>query len=166
MNQAALEQLLSCRRLRQDRTIEMLAARLNGERQAEDQAEAARIAAADHEAMRRDREAELLDSLQGRKLSLVELDRYKARLGELAAEADRLRSQVAAAEAEAKRWDGLVAEARSILRRHRREHEKWQELTLTSARDEARRQDVLSEIETESGLSDRAGALRVSNGVF
>jgi len=166
MNPSHFGQLLACRRLREDRAIELLAARLNARHQAVAQAATARDAVEQHARMRAEREAELLQELQGRKVSLVELERYKARLAELASASDRLRGQASLAEAEVRRCDGQVVEARAILQRHRREHEKWRELTEANARDAARRQDVLTEIETESGWSDRAGALRATNGAF
>ena len=166
MNPSSFGQLLACRRLREDRAVELLAGRLAAKRQAEAQAAAARDAIEEHASLRAAREAELLQELQGRKVSLVELERYKARLAELASASDRLRGQESAAEAEVRRCEGQVTEARAILQRHRREHEKWRELTEANARDVARRQDILTEIETESGWSDRAGALRATHGAF
>ena len=166
MNPSSFGQLLACRRMREDRAIELLAARLNAKRQAEVQAAAAHDAVEEHARMRAEREAALLEELQGRKVSLVELERYKARLAELASASDRLRGQESLAEAEIRRCDGQVTEARAILQRHRREHEKWRELTEANDRDVARRQDILTEIEAESGWSDRAGARRATNGAF
>jgi len=152
--------------MREDRAVELLAGRVNAKREAELKAEKARAAVEAHDQNRAEREAALLQELQGRKVSLVELERYKARLGELASASDRLRGQHSAAEAEVRRCDGQVTEARAILQQHRREHEKWRELTEANARDEARRQDILTEIETESSWSDRAGAMRSQHGAF
>ncbi len=166
MNQTSFGQLLACRRMREDRAVELLAARLGAKRQAEAQAAAAHDAVEAHARTRAEREAELLQELQGRKVSLVELERYKARLAELASASDRLRGEESAAQGEVRRCDGQVAEARTILQRHRREHEKWRALTEANARDVARRQDILTEIEEESGWSDRAGALHATNGAF
>ena len=166
MKQHALEQLLDCRRLRQDRAGEVLAARRLAQRQADQQAARARAAVFEHETERRQRENALLQDMQGRRMSLVEIERYKARLAEFAAQSDRLRGQVAAADAEARRRDSAVAEALAVFADQRREHEKWRELTTTTVRQAARRQDALTEIEAESQQSDRDGARRASGRVF
>lgn len=166
MKQHAFEQLLDCRRLRQDRAGEVLAARRLAQRQADQHAARARTAVFEHETERRQRENVLLQEMQGRRMSLAEIERYKGRLAEFAAESDRLRGQVAAAEAETRRRDSAVAEALAVFADQRREHEKWRELTTTTLQQAARRQDALSEIEAESQQSDRDGARRASGRVF
>ena len=64
MKQHAFEQLLDCRRLRQDRAGEVLAARRLAQRRADQQAARARTAAFEHETERRQRENVLLQEMQ------------------------------------------------------------------------------------------------------
>ncbi|MGI9510219.1 MAG: type III secretion system stalk subunit SctO [Geminicoccaceae bacterium] len=153
-----LQQLLTCRRERENRAAAALQrARLTFDR-ARAAVGAAEVRLEDHQRSRRLRQDKLYRRTLRDRLSKREIDTLNIELDLMAEEAEALAGHVRDAEALAEQAKEDAEQAASAYRRHRLAADRWGHLVDDVAETHRRRQEQAEEFAIEDDLGDRRTA--------
>ena len=150
-----LNQLLACRREREDRAAEAL-------RQARSRHAEAKAALADleakldaHHQKRQARQNQLYKQSLRRRLTAHQIDDLNIELDLMEEEADNLIGKINKAEADIRAAASEVDEAVAVYRKHRQAGDRWNHLVDEVAAFERRERDQAEEFAIEDDLGDR-----------
>lgn len=150
-----LQQLLLCRREREDRAAASL--RRVRAHHAHLQAKAAEAAThfRSHEHERIECQRRLYRRSLRSRMTTHEIDRLNVALDLMAEETETLARKVQDAQADVEKASAAIQEAASIYRRHRKAGDRWQHLVDDVAKQHRRRTEQAEEFAIEDDIGDR-----------
>ena len=158
MKPADLASLLRLRRQREEKALNLVTARQSALARAEQEAQAANAAAAEHKSTSRDHEHQRLAGLIGRPMRAGEIANLQSSLNALA---DRHKDLVVAERQAVKRREERTAElttAQAEFRKRHRQAEKLSALMSRLAMRQGRREAAIAESTTDELFTDRLAA--------
>jgi hypothetical protein len=157
MKRLSLDQLMELRRRREEKSLEIMAARQGAHRRAQARADAAHATAVNHAADTKNREYELINSMMGRNVRPATIARIQADLDARAMEQQDLRQLEAMAQRDVHEQRRELDKARKVYRERHTDTEKLKELLKQEGEKTARRQIAIGEAieEDQGGLTPR-----------